>query len=311
MGRGEQSLAVSLSRVRKQAAEEQLVDKTGGAVTHGGGNLHKCPQVIIDDHLASQAEFLAIGVELVLRRFLDDTAVFDFAVSGNRKKIADIGKSEAVILFEVVQVAGGTEFGSDNGLCFVALQKFFIGNVAQDSRQRHRAESRTNGFVVEASGIRNSIKFHTLNKELLQRHVHFTHTGFNGLCAVGFFQGIGIHTATQTHCGFKCFAHFTAFGFGFDRNVHAGGRTFGTDSFQDLLGHNFGSPAGGNCLFLDFGELAVADSLNGADTLTFGFYGRNSGFFGSRRHISCTGGNRSRGGFGFRLFGFLLRFVFL
>lgn len=78
---GEGDFAVSLNMVGKESAEEQLVDKASRMVTHDSRNFHKSSQIIIDGHFAGQTKLLAVGFDLVLCHFFNQTAVLDFTIT--------------------------------------------------------------------------------------------------------------------------------------------------------------------------------------------------------------------------------------
>ena len=150
----EQRTAVLLNRVLQKSAEEQLIDEPRRAVAHRHGDFHERAEVIVDDHLARQTEFLAVGVELVLGGFFNQPAVLDLAVRRNRQQIADVRQTEAVVFLEIVQIAGGTEFRCNYGLGFITLKQLFIRHIRENPRQRHTGESGADRFVVKTMRIR-------------------------------------------------------------------------------------------------------------------------------------------------------------
>ena len=110
----EQRLAVELSRVFQESREEELIDQTSRTIAHRRRHFHEGPQIIVDDHFSGQAELLAIGFDLIFRGFFGHAAVLDLAVSADRKQVADIRQSEAVVLLEIVEVPGRTQFGRES-----------------------------------------------------------------------------------------------------------------------------------------------------------------------------------------------------
>ena len=281
----EQSLTIILGGVLKQTGEKELIDQSCRSVTHGNRNFHKGVQIIVDDHFSGQAEFFAVSFQTVGRSFFQQTAVLDFTVSGNREQITDIRQAESFRFFEIIEIPGGTEFGSDDRLGFVALQQFFVCHIGKNTRQGNRTESSTDSFIIKATTVRNTVKFHTFHHQLLEGHVHFTHPRFNSLRSVRFFQSIGRNANTQTHCSFKGFTHFTTFRFTVDGNINAGGRTFGTESFKDFFGNHFRRPTGRNSLLFNFRKFTGADCLDFTHAFTLCFDSSHSGIFCSRSKV--------------------------
>ena len=281
----EQSLTIILGGVLKQTGEKELIDQSCRSVTHGNRNFHKGVQIIIDDHFSGQAELFTVSFQTVGSGFFQQAAVLDFAICCNREQVTDIRQAETLGFFEIIEISGGTEFGSDHRLRFIALQQFFVCHIGKNTRQRNRTESSTDGFIVKTTAVRNAVKFHALHHQLLEGHVHFTHTRFNGLRSVRFFQSISRNANTQTHCSFKSFTHFTTFRFTVDGNINAGGRTFGTESFKDFFGNHFRRPTGRNSLLFNFREFPGADCLDFTHAFTLCFDSSHSGIFCSRSKV--------------------------
>ena len=284
----EQCLAVTLGRILKQTGEKELVNQSCRSVTHGNRNFHKGVQIIIDNHFSGQAELFTVSFQTVGSGFFQQTAVLDFAICCNREQVTDIRQAETLGFFEIIEISGRTEFGGDDRLSFVTLKQLFVCHIGKNARKRNGTESGADSFVVKTTAVGNAVKFHTLHHQLLEWHIHFTHTRFHGLRSVGFFQCISRNTDTQTHCSFKSFTHFTAFRFAVNGNVDAGGGAFRTESFKDFFGHHFRRPSGRNCLLFNFREFPGADCLDFTHSLTLCFDRSNSGVFCSCRNVSFS-----------------------
>ena len=281
----EQCLAVTLGRILKQTGEKELVNQSCRSVTHGNRNFHKGVQIIIDNHFSGQAELFTVSFQTVGSGFFQQTAVLDFAIGRDREQITDIGQTEAFGLFEIVEISGGAEFGGDDRLGFVTLKQLFVCHIGKNARKRNGTESGTDSLIVKTTAVGNAVKFHAFHHQLLEGHIHFTHTRFNSLRSIGFFQGISRNTDTQTHCSFKSFTHFTTFRLTVDGNINAGGRTFGTESFKDFFGNHFRRPTGRNSLLFNFRKFTGADCLDFTHAFTLCFDSSHSGIFCSRSKV--------------------------
>ena len=162
----------------------------------------------------------------------------------------------------------------------VALEELFVRDVAQHARQGHAGETGANGFVVErATGHGDTVKPHAFEDELFQRHFHVTHTGLDRLRTVGLFEVVRGDAATEAQGGLDVLAEFRPLGFGADGDIHSGGRTFGAEGLQHLLGDDFGSPACFDGFAFDFREFAVADFLDSGNAISLGLDGALGGLF--------------------------------
>ena len=139
MVRREERLPVRHRRVRKEAREEELVDKASRAVAHRGRHLEERAEVVVDDHLPRQAELLGVGVELVDGLLLGDAAVLDLAVRADGLEVADVGEAEALVLLEVGEVGRRAEPRRDDGLRTVRLQELLLRHVGEDAGRCTRA----------------------------------------------------------------------------------------------------------------------------------------------------------------------------
>ena len=179
----EERLAVHARRVLQETLEEELVHETGGAVAHRRRHLEERAEIVVDDHLAREAELLRVGLELVLRRLLGECAVLDLAVRADGLQVADVGEAEAVVLLEVREVARRAELRGDDGLRLIRLHELLVRDVREDAGERDGREGRLDRLVVERAGDAHPLDPHALAEDAGERHVGVLHRRLHDLLA--------------------------------------------------------------------------------------------------------------------------------
>ena len=261
----EERLAVHAGGVRHQPLEEELVDEAGGAVAHRRRHLEERAEVVVDDHLAREAELLGVGLELVLRGLLGERAVLDLAVRADGLEVADVGEAEALVLLEVGEVAGGAELRGDDGLRLVGLHELLVGDVREDAGERHRGERGLDGGVVEGAGRLHALEPHALGEDASERHVRVFLRGLDRFLAHCLGERVAVDPRAERKRGLEPFrGHGVLL---LDRDVHVGRGLLGAEGGKHGLVDLFLVPALGDGLRLDLRELAVADGLDHADAV--------------------------------------------
>ena len=266
----EERLAVWLRRVLQQPGEEELVDEPCGAVAHGGGDAHEAAQIVVDNHFPGQAELLAVGVDLVLRRLLGDAALLDFSVRGDGEQVADVGQAEPLALLEVGEVAARAEALGDDGLGAVAVEQLLVRNVRQDAGQAHGRERGADGLVVHGASVGDPLHVEAGVENLLERHVHRLPARLHGLRAVGLLKRVGGYPAAQAEGGLDGRPRLRALRAVAHNHVHPCGGPGGAEGGQHPRGGLLRSPAALDGLALDFGEFSLADVGDGGDAAALG-----------------------------------------
>ena len=253
----EERAAVGLHGVGEKTPEEELVDQPGRAVAHRHRDLQERPEVVVDDHLAGEAELLGVGVDLVPRRLFLQASFLDLAVRGDGFEIAHVGETEAVALLEVVQVALRAELRREDRLGLVGLKELLVGDVAEDARQGHGRKGRLDGLVVHRAGDGLALDAEALGEESAQREVAVGHGGLGHLLAVVLRDGVLGDAGAEAHGRLEGLA----VGAGLGLHDHVGG---GDGLALAVRGEDGGRgaaqvPALVDGLRLDVRELAAAD----------------------------------------------------
>ena len=315
MARREERLAIGHRRVRHEALEEELVDETGGAVAHRRRHLEERAEVVVDDHLAREAELLGVGVELVHGLLLGDAAVLDLAVRADGLQIADVGEAEALVLLEVGEVGGRAEARRDDRLRPVRLQELLLRDVREDAGERHRGERGLDGRVVEGARDGHAFELHALGEDALERDVAVLHRGLDRLLAHVLRERVAVDARAQRERRLQRLLRHAGLLHGHGRG--RGGGLLGAVRLEDGLVEHVPVPSLGDGLRLDLRELAIADGADHGDALAFGpdrvcgdglgvgqrlggMFGRSGGDDGIRRRGRLALG-RFRGGGGRRL----------
>ena len=290
MRRREERLAVRHRGVRHETLEEKLIHKTRRTVAHRSRHLEERTQVIVDDHLARQAELLRVGVELVDRRFFCDSAILDFSIRANGLQIADVGEAVTLILLEVGKICRRAEFGRDDRLRMIRLKKLLLRDIGKDAGKRHRRKRGLDCGVVERARNAHPLKLHALGKNSGKRHISIFRRRFDGLFAHRLGKRIAVNSSAQRKRRFDVLCvHGLVL---LDGDIHISDRLLLAESRENRLVHLILVPALGDGLSLNLGEFAVADRLDHRNTLTFNL----DGFGCNGLHIDRRTGSRSLDG---------------
>ena len=264
----EERLAVHARRVLQETLEEELVHKAGCAIAHRRRHLEERAEIVVDDHLAREAELLRVGLELVLRRLLGKCPVLDLAVRADGLQVADVGEAEAVVLLEVREVARRAELGGDDGLRLIRLHELLVRDVREDAGERDGRERRLDRLVVERAGDAHPLDPHALAEDAGERHVRVLHRRLDGLLAHVLHELVAADAGAEGKRGFESLrGHRVLL---LDGDVHVGGRLLLTERRQHRLVQLVLLPALGNGLRLDLRELALADRLDHRDAVALG-----------------------------------------
>ena len=268
MRRREERLAVHARRVRHQPLEEQLIHEAGGAVAHRRRHLEERAEIVVDDHLAREAELLRVGLELVLRRLLGECAVLDLAVRADGLQVADVGEAEAVVLLEVGEVARRAELRGDDGLRLIRLHELLVRDVREDAGERDGRERRLDRLVVERAGDAHPLDPHALAEDAGERHVRVLHRRLDGLLAHVLHELVAADAGAEGKRGFESLrGHRVLL---LDGDVDIGSRLLLPERRENRLVHLLLAPALGDGLRLDLRKLAVAHGLDHVHAVALG-----------------------------------------